>query len=57
MTAGLRKMDVVPNIEGTGFVALGQSTSSMSKRELSDLLELIYSFGARHGVEFGDMVS
>src|SRR5574343_87815 len=46
MTASLRKMDVVPNIEGTGFVALGRSTSQMGKAEFSDLVELIYAFGA-----------
>jgi hypothetical protein len=54
-TAGLRKLDVVPNIDGTGFVALGQSTSRMSKREMSDLLELIHAFGAEHGVEWSDI--
>ncbi len=51
-TSSLRKMDVVPNLEGTGFVALGQSTSKMSKREFSDLCELIIAFGAEHGVTF-----
>ena len=45
-TASLKRMDVVPNLEGTGFVALGQSTSSMSKREFSDLLELANAFAA-----------
>lgn len=49
-TASLRKMDVVPNMEGTGFVALGQRTSQMGKREFSDLIELIYAFGASKGV-------
>lgn len=53
-TSSLKKMDVVPNLEGTGFVALGLSTSKMTKRELSDLLELIYSFGAERGVIFRD---
>ena len=45
-TASLKRMDVVPNLEGTGFVALGLSTSKMSKREFSDLLELINAFAA-----------
>lgn len=54
-TSSLRKLDVVPNLDGTGFVALGLSTSSMGKRELSDLLELIYSFGAERGVVFADL--
>lgn len=50
-TASLKRMDVVPNLEGTGFVALGLSTSKMSKREFSDLIELINAFAAEHGVE------
>lgn len=53
-TASLRKLEVVPNLDGTGFVALGTSTSRMSKKELSDLLELITAFGAERGVVFGD---
>jgi hypothetical protein len=53
-TSSLRKMDVVPNLDGTGFVALGLSTSKMSKRELSDLMELISAFAAEHGVVFHD---
>ena len=53
-TASLRKLEVVPNLDGTGFVALGLSTSKMSKREISELLELIYAFGAERGVIFGD---
>lgn len=51
-TASLRKLDVVPNIDGTGFVALGMSTSRMSKREFSELLDLVHAFGAERGVTF-----
>lgn len=51
-TASLKKLDVVPNLDSTGFVALGMSTSRMSKRELSDLIELIRAFGAERGVKF-----
>lgn len=53
-SASLRKLDVVPNLDGTGFVALGQSTSKMTKGEFSDLLELINAFGSERGVIFGD---
>lgn len=53
LTAALRKEKVVPGING-GFVVLGQSTSKMSKREFSDLLELLYSFGAERGVVFSE---
>ena len=54
LSAGLTKSKVVPNIEGNGFVILGQRTSKMGKREFSDLCELIMAFGAEHGVVFGD---
>ena len=56
-TASLKKLQVVPNLEDTGFVALGQSTSRMTKRELSDMLELIYAFGSERGVTFHDRVA
>lgn len=51
-TASIRKLDVVPNLDGTGFVALGLSTSSMTKREMCDLQELMTAFGAERGVKF-----
>ena len=54
LSAGLVKSKVVPNIEGNGFVVLGQRTSNMSKREMAELIELIYAFGAQRGVVFGD---
>lgn len=50
-TAALRKEKVVPGING-GFVVLGQRTSKMSKREFSELVEMIYAFGAERGVRF-----
>ena len=53
-TAALRKNEVVPNLDGTGFVVLGQRTSTMTKAEFSELCELILAFGAERGVEFSD---
>jgi hypothetical protein len=50
-TSSLKKQDVVPGLDG-GFVVLGQSTSAMSKQEMSDLLELMAAFGAQQGVQF-----
>jgi hypothetical protein len=50
-TAGLRKQKAVPGIDG-GFVMVGSKTSRMNKREFSDLVELIYAFGAERGVKF-----
>lgn len=49
-SSSLRKQDVVPNLDGTGFVVMGVSTSKMSKAEMSEMLELIAAFAAQHGV-------
>jgi len=49
-TASLKKSRVMPNLDNTGFMILGQRTSKMGKREFSDLLELILAFGAGRGV-------
>ena len=52
-TAALRGQRVVPGIDG-GFVALGQRTSKMSVRELSELIEYMYAFGSERGVEWSE---
>lgn len=52
-TAALKRYRVVPGIDG-GMVVLGMSTSKMDKREFSDLIEVILSFGAERGVVFDD---
>ena len=49
-----REVRMVPNLDGNGFVSLGRSSSDLSKGEMSDLLELIYAFGAQRGVVFHD---
>jgi hypothetical protein len=49
-SASLRKLAVVPNLDGSGFVALGLSTSRLTKREFSDLIEIATAFGAERGV-------
>jgi hypothetical protein len=49
-----RELRMVPNLEGTGFVALGRSSSDLSKDEMSQLIELIHAFGAEHGIQFAD---
>lgn len=52
-----RDVRAVPNIDGNGFVNLGRSSSDLSKDEMSDLMEIISEFGARHGVTFQDTES
>lgn len=50
------ELRIVPNIDGTGFVNLGRSSSDLSKEEMTDLIELIFKFGANpdHPVKFND---
>lgn len=54
-SASLRKLDVVPNLESNGFVALGLSTSKMGKREFANLIELITAFGSERNVKWSEV--
>lgn len=49
-----RELRIVPNLDGDGFVQLGRSSSDLTKEEMTDLLELIAAWGAKHGVRFRD---
>lgn len=52
-SAALKKQKVVPGLDG-GFVVCGQRTSKMTKREFSDLIEIMYAFGADKGVVWSE---
>jgi hypothetical protein len=47
-----RELRLVPNLDGDGFVNLGRSSSDLSKEEMADMISLIDSFAANHGVKF-----
>lgn len=50
-----REGEIVPNLDGTGLVNLKDNSSSdLSKEEMSDLIEIIYAYGAKHGATFKD---
>lgn len=51
LTASLRKQRSAPGLDG-GFVVFGERTRQYSKAEFSELIELIYAFGAERGVVF-----
>lgn len=53
LTAGLTKQKAVPGIDG-GFVMIGVSTRNKSKAWFSELIELIYCFGANHDVVWSE---
>ena len=52
-TAALHEDKVVEGLNGN-FVVLGRHTSAMSKKEFSELLELMTAFAVQHDVIFGD---
>lgn len=53
LTAALKKQKAVPGIDG-GFVVIGARTRNMTIREMSDLVELMYAFGAERDVQWSD---
>lgn len=48
------QLRMVPNTDGSGFVPLGTSSSDLSKDEMTDLIEIIFAFGAQQGVEWSE---
>ena len=47
-----RELRVVPNLDGNGFVNLGRSSSDLTVAEMTNLIELVFAFGAERGVVF-----
>lgn len=50
-SAAMKRTKVVPGLDG-GFVVCGQSTSKMTKGEMSEMQTLMEAFGAEKGVKF-----
>jgi hypothetical protein len=48
------KLAFMPALDGEGVVAIGYRSSRLSKSEMSEMIERIYEYGARHGVNFDD---
>ncbi len=49
-----REVQFIPALDGAGFIPWGQSSSDLSKQEMTDLIEFIISWGTQHGVIFHD---
>lgn len=49
-----REVQFLPALDGSTFIPWGQSSSDLSKAEMSELIECILAWGAEHGVAFGD---
>ena len=49
-----REVQFIPALDGTTFIPWGQSSSDLSKQEMTDLIELMFAWGAQNGVRFAD---
>ena len=47
-----RETQFLPALDGSTFIPWGQSSSDLSKQEMTDLIETIFAWGAEHGVVF-----
>lgn len=47
----------LPALDGKGFVPFGMSSSKLSKREFSDLLEFIFAWCAENGVTLKERIA
>ena len=54
ITGHLDGQDLVPNMDGTGFISIqrGRSTSQMTIKEMIAVIELCHAFGADKGVKW-----
>lgn len=48
------EMRFLPALEGEGVFPVGLRSSTLTKAQFSGLLELLYEYGARHGVRWTD---
>lgn len=47
-----QELRFLPNLEGTGLFPVGQRSSTLSKSQFSALLDLMFEYGGRNGVEW-----
>lgn len=46
------ELRLLPELDGPGYVPVGNSSSDLGKTEMTGLIELIFAYGAKHGVTF-----
>lgn len=49
-----REVQFLPALDGSTFVPWGQSSSDLSKEEMTELIEFMFAWGAENGVMFND---
>jgi len=46
------EMRMLPTLDGNGWFPMGHKSSKLSVRQFSDLVELLYAYGAEQGIVF-----
>lgn len=54
MSACGREVQFIPSLDGKSFIPWGQSSSDLSKEEMTQLIEFMLAWGAENGVVFHD---
>ncbi len=49
-----QEMRFLPTLEGAGMFPVGQRSSTLSKSQFSALIEILYHWGAKHGVKWSE---
>jgi hypothetical protein len=49
-----REVQFIPALDNSTFIPFGQSSSDLSKGEMTDLIEFLFAWGAENGVVFHD---
>lgn len=48
------EMRMLPKLDGAGYFPVGRKTSTLSKAQFSDLLELVFKYAAEHDLPLRD---
>ncbi len=46
------EMRFLPDLDGEGFFPVGQRTSTLTVNQFAGLIEILYHYGAKHGVNW-----
>ena len=49
-----REIRLLPSLDGKGFIPYGQSSSDLSKQEMTDLIEFMFAWGTENSITFHD---
>lgn len=51
-----KEVSFLPSLDGKTFLPWGQSSSDLSKQEMTDLIEFIFAWGAENGIKFNEPI-